>query len=148
MRSLLPPAASVHAPEIDFVLTIVHALMLVLFAGWSVYFVWALFRFRQSRQPRADPRGAKGRIVLGVETGVVVAEVILLLVFALPLWLSRTSAPPSEGANALVIRVVAEQFAWNIQYPGADGQFGDTSMALISSTNPLGLNRKSRFGRD
>ena len=46
------------------------------------------------------------------------------------------------------MRVVAEQFVWNVHFPGADGQFGDTAMSLLSPTNPLGLNRESPTGRD
>src|SRR4029079_8417789 len=54
---------------------------------------------------------------------------------------------PNDPA-AVVVRIVAEQFVWNVHYPGADGQFGATSIALISPSNPLGLDRKSEFGRD
>ena len=39
------------------------------------------------------------------------------------------------------MRVVAEQFAWNVHYPGADGRFGRTDIALVSADNPLGLDR-------
>ena len=46
------------------------------------------------------------------------------------------------------MRIVAEQFAWNVHYPGADGQFGRTMPELISPTNPLGLDRQSPGGRD
>jgi len=147
MMPFLPPPASSHAADIDFVLTLVHVLMLVLFAGWGGYFVWVLVRFRRSRQPRADRDGARGRFALWTEIGVVVAEAILLVVFALPLWYKRTSAQPSP-AGAIVVRVVAEQFAWNVHYPGPDGQFGTTSLALVSPTNPLGLDRGSPFGKD
>ena len=147
MMRFLPPAASAHAGQIDQILTLVHVLMLVLFVGWAAYFVWVLLRFRRGRQPRADRDGARGRFALGIEIGIVVAEAILLVVFALPLWYSRTAARPTDP-NALEIRVVAEQFAWNVHYPGADGRFGETSIALVSPTNPLGLNRKSQYGRD
>lgn len=147
MSSLLPPPASGHAAAIDGVMTLVHLLMLVLFAGWGLYFVWALVRFRRSRQPRANPDGAKGRLALFTEIGVVAAEVVLLVVFALPLWFERTSARPTSG-DPVVIRVVAEQFVWNVHYPGADGQFGQTSIALVSTMNPIGLDRSSPFGRD
>ena len=44
--------------------------------------------------------------------------------------------------------MTAEQFVWNVHYPGADGEFGDTNPALVSSTNPLGLDRASRYGKD
>ena len=143
----MPVAASAHAAEIDFVLLLVHGLMLALFVGWGAYFVWVLVRFRSGRQRTANPAGASGRFAVGVEVGVVVAEGILLVAFALPVWYSRTEAPPAD-ANAVVIRVVAEQFAWNVHYPGADGRFGPTSLALISAENPLGLDRGSPAGRD
>jgi cytochrome c oxidase subunit 2 len=147
MIPFLPPAGSSHAGQIDFVLTLVHVLMLVLFVGWGGYFVWVLVRFRRGRQPRADRAGARGRFALWTEIGVVVAEAVLLVVFALPLWYKRTAAQPSQS-GAIVVRIVAEQFAWNVHYPGADGQFGTTSLSLVSPTNPLGLDRASPFGKD
>jgi cytochrome c oxidase subunit 2 len=39
----------------------------------------------------------------------------------------------------LQIRVVAEQFAWNVHYPGADGIFGRTVPDLVNASNPIGL---------
>jgi cytochrome c oxidase subunit 2 len=143
----VPVAASAHATDIDFVLLLVHGLMLALFVGWGAYFVWVLVRFRSGRQTKANPGGATGRFAVGVEVGVVVAEGILLVVFALPVWYSRTAAPPTDS-NTVVIRVVAEQFAWNVHYPGADGQFGQTSLALVSTENPIGLDRRSSAGKD
>jgi cytochrome c oxidase subunit 2 len=147
MSRFLPPVAASHAGQIDFVLTLVHWLMAVLFVGWSLYFVWVLVRFRSGRNAKADPHGAKGKLALGIEIGVVVAEAVLLVGFALPLWFNRTVAAPPDP-QAIVIRVVAEQFNWNVRYPGADGKFGDTSLTLVSDTNPIWLDRKSPGGKD
>jgi cytochrome c oxidase subunit 2 len=147
MSSFLPIPASAHAGQIDLVVTLVHALMLVLFVGWGVYFVYVLFRFRSSRQAKANPAGTTGRLALATEVGVVIAEAVLLLVFALPLWYQRTGAQPSDP-NAVVVRVIAEQFAWNVHYPGADGQFGTTSIRRITGSNPIGLERTSPNGAD
>ena len=146
MNRFLPPAASAHAPEIDLVVELVHWLMFVLFAGWSLYFTWVLIRFRRARNPRANPRGARGRIALGVEIGVVVVEAVLLVGFALPIWFARTSAEPP--AAAIPVRVIAEQFVWNVHYPGADNAFGATAAARVSPSNPLGLDRASPGGSD
>jgi cytochrome c oxidase subunit II len=146
MSRFLPPSASAHAAEIDLVITLVHALMLVLFVGWSLYFTWVLLRFRRGRNPQASHTGARGRIALGVEVGVVVAEGVLLVGFALPIWFAHTSAEPS--ATALPVRVVAEQFVWNVHYPGSDSQFGTTAPSLVTPTNPLGLDRSSAGGTD
>src|SRR5690606_25588153 len=55
--------------------------------------------------------------------------------------------PPSTPAP-IEVRVVAEQFVWNVHYPGPDGRFGPTSDALISATNPLGIDRTAPEARD
>ena len=138
---------SAHAADIDRVLWLVHALMAALFVGWGAYFVWVLVRFRASRQRAADPAGAQGHFASYVEAGVVVAEAVLLVGIALPIWFARTSAQPA-AQDAVVIRVVAEQFTWNAHYPGADGRFGPASVPLISANNPLGLDRRDPLGRD
>lgn len=147
MQGLLPPAAAAHAGDVDRVLLLVHVLMLALAAGWGVYFIWVLVRFRQRRQPRAIVAGPTGRPALAVEVAVVVAEVALLVGLALPVWYAQTSASPA-GPAALAVRVVAEQFAWNVHYPGADGEFGESRLTLITPENPIGLDRSSPRGRD
>ena len=54
--------------------------------------------------------------------------------------------PPEH--EAVVVRVVAEQFAWNIHYPGPDGVFGTTRPELVSPSNPIGLDRGSPHAAD
>ena len=54
---------------------------------------------------------------------------------------------PSE-TEAVVVRVVAEQFAWNVQYPGPDGKFGRTDVNLVAADNPLGLDRRDPAAKD
>src|ERR1043165_6460279 len=123
MSRFLPPAASASAGSVDQVMTLVHVLMAVLFVGWTIYFGWVLWRVRARR--RVEPTGgATGRFATWTEVGVVVAEAVLLVGFALPVWFASTSTPP-RPSEAIVLRVVAEQFVWNIHYPGADGRFGE-----------------------
>jgi cytochrome c oxidase subunit 2 len=142
----LPPAAAEHAAAIDSMLGHVHWVMLALFAGWGAYFLYAVVRFRRGRQPRARAVGASGRVAMLAIAAVVIAEAVMLGAVGLPLWFDRT-APPAAG-SPIVVRVVAEQFAWHVHYPGEDGRFGGTSPSLISDTNPLGLDRQSPGGRD
>ena len=45
--------------------------------------------------------------------------------------------------------MIAQQYAWNIHYPGADGKFGETKVNLVDEQdNPIGLDRNSEFGKD
>ena len=143
----LPPAASAHAGDIDRIIVLVHWLMLVLFVGWSLFFVYVLVRFRRSRHPVASYRGLRGRGFTWVEGTVLAAEVALLAFFSIPAWSARVDAFPPEREST-VVRVVAEQFAWNVHYPGDDGRFGRTALDLVSVDNPLGLDANDPASRD
>ena len=143
----LPAAASTHAAEIDHMTVLVHWLMLVLFVGWGLFFVYVLFRFSRRSNPAASYDGAKGKVSKGLEVGIVIIEAVLLLFYAIPAWARRVTNFPSES-EAVVVRVVGEQFAWNVQYPGADGKFGRTDPTLVSSDNPLGLDRNDPNAKD
>jgi len=143
----MPVQASTHAAELDQMNMLVHWLMLVMFVGWGLYFVYVLFRFRSGANPTASYTGAKGKISKGTEVAVAVIEIVLLVFYAIPAWATRVKAFPAE-TEAVVVRVVAEQFAWNMHYPGPDGRFGRTDIKLITSDNPLGLDRADAAAKD
>ena len=145
--AMFPVQASTHAAEVDQMTVLVHWLMLVLFVGWGLFFVFVLFRFRKGANPTASYTGAKGKISKGLEVAIALIEIVLLVFYAIPAWAKRVKAFPSEG-EAVVVRVVAEQFAWNIHYPGPDGTFGRTDIALVSADNPLGLDRRDPSAKD
>jgi cytochrome c oxidase subunit 2 len=143
----LPPAASAHAGDIDQMISLVHWLMLVLFIGWGLFFVFVLVKFRRGANPNASYVGAKGKVAKSTEVAVALVEVLLLVFYAIPAWAKRVTNFPS-GNDAIIVRVVGEQFAWNVQYPGADGKFGRTDPKLVSADNPLGLDRKDPDAKD
>jgi len=143
----LPVEASTHAAEIDHMIVLVHWLMAVLFVGWGAFFVFVLFRFRKSANPKASYAGAKGKISKGTEVAVALIEVILLVGYAIPAWARRVTQPPAES-EAVVVHVVGEQFAWNVHYPGPDRKFGRTDIKFVSADNPLGLDRSDPAGKD
>ena len=140
--------ASTQGPAIDNIISIVHWLMAVLFIGWGVFFIYTLIRFRASKNPKADYHGVKSHFSSYIEIAVAVIEVGLLFGFAFPIWASRVNDVP-KGSDAVQIRVVAQQFAWNIHYPGPDGVFGKSSADLVDEAeNPIGLDRSDEFAKD
>jgi len=143
----LPVQASTHAGEIDNMMSLVHWLMFILFVGWGIFFAYVLFRFRKSANPRASYTGAKGKLSKGIEVGIVVVEMVLLIFYAIPAWAKRVSAFPSEN-EAVVVRVIGEQFAWNVHYHGPDGRFGRTRPELVTADNPIGLDRSDPDAKD
>jgi cytochrome c oxidase subunit 2 len=147
MERWLPAAASGHAGALDAVLLSIHAHMLLIFVLWLAVFVVALIKFRRGANPEARAEGVRGMwpaIAIGL---VVVGDVIILATQALPAWSAR-NAPPPAGAQPVEVRITAEQFAWNIHYPGPDRVFGRTSQALVSASNPVGIDRQDAAAAD
>src|SRR5574341_303622 len=85
----LPALASAHGGEIDNLIGWTHIFMLVLFVGWTGFFIYALIRFRKSRNPVADYTGVTSHNSNYAEIGVFVVEVILLFGFSIPIWAAR-----------------------------------------------------------
>lgn len=143
----LPPDASAHGHEIDSLIVIIHWVMFVLFAGWGSFYVYTLVRFRKSKYPQANYAGVKSHFSNYLEVAVAIVEAVILIGFSIPLWAKRVEAFPSEKEST-VIRVVGEQFAWNVHYPGPDGVFGRTDIKLVDQDNPLGLDRSDPAAKD
>lgn len=140
-------AASVHGAAVDrdFYITLATAgVLFILLQGMLAYFAFrngrhASGRSRQWIRPRFEKRFAliAGLIIFGVD----------LTLFALgdSNWIKAWGpAPP----GAPVVEVMGEQFAWNFRYAGPDGVFGRTDPALISPTNPFGLDKMDPAAKD
>lgn len=142
------PSASAHGDRLDYFNGLVHWLMAILFVAWAIYFVLVLLKFRAGKNPKASHEGATSHFSTYAEVGVAVVEVILLIGFAIPAW-AEWVEPHAASDDALVVRVVAEQFAWNVHYPGVDGVFGRTAPDLVdTATNPVGLDRNDPMAMD
>ncbi len=139
--------ASAHGGEVDHLLELVHWLMLVLFVGWTTFFIYAIIRFRKSKNPKADYAGVTSHKSTYLEVVVVVLEAVLLLGFAFPLWGKRVNQFPSEK-DTVSVRVIAKQFSWEIYYPGPDGIFGKRSPSLVTKDNSIGLDKSDPAAQD
>jgi cytochrome c oxidase subunit II len=66
---------------------------------------------------------------------------------ALSLWAQVTGPGP---ADALVIEVTGQQFAWNVRYPGQDGIFGRTDVRQVNTQefNFIGLDKTDSAAAD
>ncbi|MCA9400807.1 MAG: hypothetical protein KC713_04210 [Candidatus Omnitrophica bacterium] len=145
----LPIVASSHGQEIDFVIYLVHFLMLALLVGWGGFFIFSVIRFSKWFHPKANYHGVKSHASTYIEIVVALIEVALLVGFSIPFWSKQVNAFPSDRPDAVELRVVAEQFAWNIHYPGADGLFGNTDPKFFNKqSNPLGIDPDDPNGKD
>ena len=116
--------------------------------GWGVFYIYCLFRFSAKNHPKADYHGITNHYSRYVEYGIIVVEAILLIGFAIPGYNTVKYENIDDSSHDVEVRVVAQQFAWNLHYPGEDGIFGNTKLSLVDEeTNPLGLDREG-YGAD
>ena len=144
----LPMNASSHGLQIDHMIGWVHWLMLILFIGWGIYLIITIVKFNSKRNPDADYVGVKSHYSQYAEYGVIIFEAFLLIGLSIPLY-SQLKLELPKNNEVHHIRVIAQQFAWNIHYPGADGKFGSSNIDLVDEeSNPIGLDRNSPYGAD
>jgi cytochrome c oxidase subunit 2 len=143
----LPELASANGRAVDDLMVYVHWLMLVLFVGWIIYFGYVLFRFNAARNKKASYEGSKSKVPSYVELAIVAVEAVLLLGIAVPLWAKNVNQFP-KPEDATVVQIMAQQFAWNVRYPGLDGKFGQQDMKLIASDNVFGVDPADPAGKD
>ncbi len=102
----------------------------------------------QGANPKADYVGIKGHASNYIELVVAIIEGVLLLGFAVPLWAGAVDSFPTAADHPTTLKVIAQQFAWNVFYPGADGEFGRRDISLVTADNPWGLDKADPKGKD
>jgi cytochrome c oxidase subunit 2 len=136
----IPENYAAHGSQVDHMIDVVHWLMIVLFVGWTLFFLYCLVRFWRGNNPKASYQGVRGHLSTHLEVGVVVVEAVLLVGFAFPLWAERVDSwKEVQNLNPVRVRVVGWQFGWTYHYPGEDGKFGRIDPALIKGVGDIGL---------
>jgi len=148
-REWLPPLASKHGAGIDAMLR-----YLMLTTGTSLlvaFIVLAWLVWSGGHRARVTRRLATHRteLILSLTLGMAMAVIAEggVVAIGLPVWQEYFGAP--RAADAIEIDVTAQQFFWNVRYPGPDGRFGRTSIQLVDEVlNPLGTDAADEAGKD
>ena len=148
-RAWMPELASRHGAGIDamlhYLLVSVGALFLTSYLALA-WFVWRGTR-RVAIGPRLATRRAEIRLSVVLGLGMAVIAEGGVLAIGMPVWSEYFDAVPP--ADAVLVEVTAQQFMWNVRYPGRDGAFGRTDPHLVDeATNPLGIDRTDPAGKD
>ncbi|MBI3551031.1 MAG: cytochrome c oxidase subunit II [Elusimicrobia bacterium] len=144
----LPVAASTYAHDIDFGIIMIHVAMFVIFILWGIFFTYLLIRYRRREGVPAERERDHGALKsLLPDIIVMIFEIGLIVFYAIPSW-SRIKMNFPDPSQSNQVDVIAEQFAWNVHYPGADGKFGPREPRLVHFSNPIGLDRDKPAAQD
>jgi cytochrome c oxidase subunit II len=113
----LPDSASDQAEEIDFVFWFVTAICIVIFSVVASVAVYSVLKFRAPPDDDSDGLPIHGHT--GIEIVWTVGPFVLVTAMAIvsAVALARNQKVPD---NAMVVNVVARQFAWQFLYPPAN----------------------------
>jgi cytochrome c oxidase subunit 2 len=148
MRGWLPAVASQHGPEIDrmllFLLVTTGLLALIGHVVLGV-FIWRFTHGGKITQRMASSKTEKVWSIIPALLMTLVAEGGVLVI-GMPVWNEYYAS--DAPASAVTIEVTAEQFSWNVRYPGEDGAFGRTDPKLMDDINRIGLDPSDPEGKD
>jgi len=142
-KDWLPPLMSDRV-GIDHAISITLVVTGIVFILTNLLLAW--FGYRYQDQPGARAAYWHDNPRLEWTWTLVTAGVLAVFLFnALGLWASVNARPP---ADAMLIEVTGQQFAWNVRYPGPDGVLGRTDHLIASQENPIGLVKDDPAAKD
>lgn len=130
------PVASIHGAETDMLFWISMVVVVAAFVIITIIMVAFIYQYqyKEGRKAKFYPDNH----YLELAWTVIPAIVLALLIFTgLRSW-NKITAPAS--ADAEVVELVAQQFAWTARYPGIkDSKLGTHNFKLIDPINEFGL---------
>ncbi len=142
----LPPNISTFGRDIDTLFDLVLFATLAAFVFTEVALLVFLVRFRHrtDRKARFIHGHPSLEVTWTIGAGVLWAGLALIQVGT---WFNiKANFPPED--QAVLVEVTARQFEWHVRYPGPDRKFGKVDSALISPSNPLGVEATDTAGKD
>jgi len=142
-KDWLPPLKSDRI-AIDHALAITLVVTGLVFIVTNLLLAWFGYHYQDGPGARAAYWHDSPRLEM-TWTLVTAAILAIFLFNALNLWAKVNSRPP---ADAVLIEVTGQQFAWNVRYPGKDGVLGKTDHLQASQDNPIGLVKDDPAAKD
>ena len=141
---LLPPASSIHGAEIDTLMKVSMALILVVFFALSPMLFYFAYKYRGREGNKAYFFAHNNKLEVA---WTVIPTIILtaLIIYGLRTW-DRAMNP--DISKATVIEVYSKQFDWTARYSGSDNILGDANYKLVEGRNTLGVDINDKNSAD
>jgi cytochrome c oxidase subunit 2 len=131
----LPEVASKGGVEIDKLTYFIYYLTGGVFVLTQVVYIYFLVKYRSRKGVRATYSHGNNRLEL-LWTAIPTAIFIGLWGYSNHLWWDVLHA--ESPADTMEVGVLAYQFGFSFQYPGADGKLGQSDVKLIGNDNTFG----------
>jgi len=129
--------------SIDFTINVTFWVTGFVFIAVNLFLAYCVYKFRQKDGHKAvyEPENHKLEVGLSAITAL---GVVAMLAPGLFVWASIVTVPE----DATEYEVMGQQWQWAFRYPGADGALGYAETALVTESNPFGINTEDPRGQD
>lgn len=143
-KHLLPPSASVHGDETDFLMNVTLWIITPMFFITHLVLIYFAFTYyhRKSRTATFFAHSNKLEMLWTVVPTLVLTT---LIIYGLSIWNEITSPGPDD---AIEIELYAKQFDWTARYAGEDNVLGKSGYRLITNQNVLGVSAEDPASAD
>lgn len=141
----LPKNNSVIGVEIDFLFDVILWITCVGFVLASVLMLYFMYKYRAKEGGKAvySQGNSTAEIIWTVTPTILL---IVLFIISDSVWQKVRTTEPEPDAE--VIEVQAQQFQWNVRYPGPDGKFGKIDLTQVTTDNVFGIDQNDPNGKD
>lgn len=131
-------AATEHGKDIDrmFLITLAITTFVAIVTHITLLTFAFIYRARAKRKALYYPHNDAIERLWTIIPAFVLTVLVLFGFFT---WRSITNVPEELQKSAIQVEVLAEQFAWNVRYPGVDGVIGKRNYKMTTPTNPYGI---------
>jgi cytochrome c oxidase subunit 2 len=118
---MLPPGASTFARDIDWLYYLILIITGIAFVVVEAGLIWFLIKYRARPGRKAHYTHGNNTAEI-IWTAIPAVTVVIIGLLSGGVW-NNIKGRESVPANAIPYRVHAQQFEWNVTYPGPDGRF-------------------------
>lgn len=142
----LPNNVSTYGNKIDGLFWMIFYVTGFFFIITEIALLWFVFRYKAKENKKSFFTHGN-RLVEIIWTVIPGIILFLMAVYSAGPWAAIKKDMPNEK-EAVVIEVMARQFAWFFRYPGEDKKFGGTVLSLVTGGDPFGRKEDDPNGKD
>lgn len=141
----LPEAASEHGSDVDNLMFLTIAIIMIVQVITQALLHWFTFKYRGEKGKKALFYADNDKLEF-IWTIIPVIVLAGLIIYGLFTWSDIMNI--NEDDDPMVVELYAYQFAWRARYSGEDNTLGKANVRFIEGVNQLGVDESDPYAND
>ncbi|HOJ04502.1 MAG TPA: cytochrome c oxidase subunit II [Bacteroidota bacterium] len=147
MLDWLPENVSAFGEGIDHLFSLIYYISVAIFVLVNAIYLLFIIKYRRKRKGEKAYHFHGSNVLEFSWTALPFALFLFLAFYSDGIWEDIKYASKKPNPD-LTVEVMGQTYMWHFRYPGSDGVFGRREAALMSTTNPFGIDPADPAGKD